>query len=76
MFDDGDITFKFLRRLDHSNLLHKRPTFVFSENSEELFTHHMTDIVLKLPVSLNRKGTKRCQEKLIFPIDLSSYNPQ
>ena len=74
VFDDADITFKFLRRLDHSNLLFERPTFVFPKNFEELFTHHMSDIVLKLPVPLNRKDTKRYQQKLIFPIDLSRYN--
>ena len=42
---DGDITFKFLIHLDHSNLLHEQPTFVFPENSKELFTHQMSDIV-------------------------------
>ena len=72
VFNDGDIIFKFLRRLDHSNLLREQP-FVFPENSKELFTYHMSDIVLKLPVPLNRKGTKRCQQKLIFPIYSSSY---
>ena len=75
MFDDGDITFKFLRRLDYSNLLHERPTFAFPENSEELFIQHMSDITLKLPVSLNRKGTKRFRKELIFPINLSNYDP-
>ena len=76
VFDDRDITFKFLRHLDHLSLFHEQPTFVFPENSKELFTYHMSDTVLKLPVPLNRKGTKRCQQKLIFSIDLSSYNPQ
>ena len=77
VFEDGDITFRFLKRCRHSTLTDECATFVFPENSEEAkFTHSIKDVVIKLPNPVNRRGTKRCQQKYVFDVNLTSYNPQ
>ena len=76
VFEDGDITFRFLKRCRHSTLTDECATFVFPENSEEAkFTHSIKDVVIKLPNLVNRRGTKRCQQKYVFDVNLTSYNP-
>ena len=76
VFEDGDVTFRFLKRSYHSALVSERPTFIFPEDTNDAseFTHNLEDIVFKLP--LKKGGTKRCRQKFDFPVDLSSYNPQ
>ncbi|CAK8676196.1 unnamed protein product [Clavelina lepadiformis] len=77
VFEDGDVTFKFLKRSSHSKLASERPSFIFSMDTDESeFTQNLKDIVFKLPVPLNRRGTKRYQQRFVFPVDLSGYNPQ
>ena len=78
VFEDGDVTFRFLKRSYRSALVNERPTFIFPEDTNDAseFTHNLEDIVFKLPVSLKKGETKRCRQKFDFPVDLSSYNPQ
>ena len=78
VFENGDVTFRFLKRSYHSALVSERPTFIFSEDTNDAskFTQKLEDIVFKLPVPLKKGGTKRCRQKFDFPVDLSSYNPQ
>ena len=78
VFEDGDVTFRFLKRSYRSALVNKRPTFIFSKDTNDApeFTHNLEDIVFKLPVPLKKGETKRCHQKFNFPVDLSSYNPQ
>ena len=73
----GDVTFKFLKRSSHSKSVSERPSSTFPEDTDESeFTQNLKDIVLKLPAPSNRTGTKRCQQKFVFPVDLSDYSPQ
>ena len=53
VFEDGDVTFRFLKRSYHSALVSERPTFIFPEDTNDAseFTHNLEDIVFKLPVS-------------------------
>ena len=78
VFEDSDVTFRFLKQSYRSALVNKRPTFIFPEDTNDAseFTHNLEDIVFKLPVPLKKGGTKRCRQKFDFPVDLSSYNPQ
>ncbi|CAK8678003.1 unnamed protein product [Clavelina lepadiformis] len=74
---NGDVTFKFLKRSSHSKLVSERPSFIFPMDTDESeFTQNLKDIVFKWPVPLNRRGRKRSQQKFVFPVDLSGYNPQ
>ena len=77
VFEDEGVTFKFLKRSSYSKSVSERPSFIFPEDTHEAeFTQNLKDIVFKLPAPLNRTGTKRCQQKFVFPVDLSAYNPQ
>ena len=78
VFEDGDVTFRFLKRSYHSALVSERPTFIFLEDTNDTseFTHNLDDIVFKLPVPLKKGRTKRCQQKFDFSVNLLSYNPQ
>ena len=78
VFEDGDVTFRFLKRSYRSALVNERPTFIFPEDTNDAseFTHNLEDIVFKLLVPLKKGETKRCRQKFDFPVDLSSYNPQ
>ena len=77
VFEDGDETFKFLKRSSHFKLASERPWFIFSMDTDESeFTQNLKDIVFKFPVPFNRRGTKRCQQKFVFPVYLSGYNLQ
>ena len=78
VFEDGDVTFRFLKQSYHSALVSERRTFIFPEDTNDAleFTHNLEDIVFKLLVPLKKGGTKRCRQKFDFPVDSSSYNPQ
>ena len=56
VFEDGDVTFRFLKRSYHSALMSERPTFIFPEDTNDAseFTHNLEDIVFKLPVPLKK----------------------
>ena len=56
VFEDGDVTFRFLKRFYHSALVSKRPTFIFPEDTNDAseFTHNLEDIVFKLPIPLKK----------------------
>ena len=47
IFEDGDVTFKFLKRSYHSALVSEHPTFIFPEDTNDAseFTHNLEDIV-------------------------------
>ena len=75
--ENNDGNNKQSKRCRHSTLTDECATFVFPENSEKAkFTHSIKDVVIKLPNPMNRKGTKRCQQKYVFDVNLTSYNPQ
>ena len=77
VFEDGDVTFKFLKRSNHSKSVSGHPSYIFPEDTDESeFTQNLKDIVFTLPAPLNRTGTKRCGQKFVFPVDLSGYNSQ
>ena len=78
VFEDGDVTFRFLKRSCQSTSVSERPTYILPKDTDNAseFTQNLDDIVFKLPAPVNRKGTKRCQQKFVFPVDLSIYNPQ
>ena len=77
VFEDEDVTFKFLKRFSCSKSLSKRPSFIAHEDTDKSkFTQNLKDIVFKLPAPLNRTGAKHCQQKIVLPVDLSGYNRQ
>lgn len=67
----GTAETKFLRRCQVKKDC-TRMTFVYPDE-EEVSTHDMASICLKLPEPQMSGGTRRCQKKLIFPIDLSQF---
>ena len=60
VFEDGDVTFRFLKRSYRSALVNERPTFIFPEDTNDAseFTHNLEEIVFKLPVSLKKRGNQ------------------
>ena len=78
VFEDGNVTFRFLKRSYQSALVSERPTFIFPEDTNDAseFIHNLEDIAFKLPVPLKKGGTKRSRQKFDFPVDLSSYKSQ
>ena len=75
VFEDGDVTFRFLKMKIFNVLVSELPTFIFPEDTNDTseFTNNLEDIVFKLPVSLKKGRTKRCRQKFDFSVD---YNPQ
>ena len=73
VFEDGDVTFRFLKRSCQSTSVSERPTYILPKDTDSAseFTQNLDDIVFKLPAPANRKGTKRCHQKFVFPVDLS-----
>ena len=70
--DDDQITSKIMKRLptkDNS----ERYTFAIRDNAE-LFTHEREDVFI-LPKPSSTGGTRRCQQQILFPVDLSAYKP-
>ena len=68
VFEDGDVTFRFLKRSYHSALVSERPTFIFPEDTNDAskFTHSLEDIVFKLPVPLKKGEPNVAGRSLTF----------
>ena len=43
VFEDGDVTFRFLKQSYHSAMMSERPTFIFPEDTNDAseFTHNL-----------------------------------
>ena len=71
--DDDQIPSKIMKCLptkDNS----QRYTFSIQDNAE-LFTHEREDVVFILLKPSITGGTRRCQQQILFPVDLSAYKP-
>ena len=70
--DGSEAETKFLRRADlrYSTQIH----FVFPDK-EDIGTHPLDDIIMKLPNPSTVGGTKRCSSKFVFPCNLEAYDP-
>lgn len=71
--DEDNVETKFLKRCTQK--VYERPAFMFPD-VDDVAVHGKEDIVMKLPAPHATGGTKRCARKLLFPVDLSKYNPQ
>ena len=58
VFEDGNVTFEFLKRSYHPALLSEHPTFIFPENTNDAskFIENLENIVVELPVPLKKRN--------------------
>ena len=71
---NDEVTTKFLKRSSVSSW-NDKPTFYWPE-SEEICIHNRNDIVMSLPAPEQCSGTSRCQNRFVFSIDFSKYDPK
>ena len=69
--DDDQIMSKIMKRLPTKDKS-EHYTFLIPDNAE-LLTHEREDVGFVLPKPSSAGGSRRCQQQILFPVDLSAY---